>query len=205
MAPQSVPIINPKRPDICAWKYAPMVAPTRFQSTVSTIPIRLWDRAFPSMSQSICVSSKYKVLARVLIPVPIIIPIAYQSIVATRLLSMVVNAVMKAVICAPTLSQLINSVNFCTASLIFSPMSFPIPSQSPAANISFSLLAKSLIPLSIPTVSNMSEGLAPPPPPPEASAPCCCICTRSSNGASAFFASLPALLAAPPVFLRLAA
>ena len=157
------------------------------------------------MNQSICVSNRYRVLARVLMPVPNMMPMAYQSIVATRLLNMVVKAVTNAVICAPMLSQLINCVKLCTASLIFWPINWPIPSQSPAANISFSRLAKSLIPLSIPTVSNISDGLAPPPPPPDASAPCCCICTRSSNGARAFLASLPAALAAPPVFLRLAA
>ena len=98
MAPQSVPMMKPNRPDICAWKYAPIVAPTRFQSMVLTIPMRLWDRAFPSINQSIWVSNRYRVLARVLIPVPIMIPMEYQSIVATRLLNMVVNAVTNAVI-----------------------------------------------------------------------------------------------------------
>ena len=146
IAPQSTARTNPRRPDILAWKKAPIVAPNRFQSTVSTIPINPTPRAFPSMNQSIWVSSIKSVAASVLIPVPNIIPMAYQSMVATRLLNKVVKAVTKAVICAPTLSQLMNSVKLCTASLIFWPISCPIPSQSPAANISFNLFAKSLIP-----------------------------------------------------------
>jgi len=72
-----------------------------------------------------------------------IFPSAYQSIVATRELKSVVNAVTTSVIFAPILSQLINLVKSCIALFIVSPKNFPSPSQSPALNSSFSLFAKS--------------------------------------------------------------
>ena len=82
-----------------------------------------------------------------------------------------VKAVTNAVILPPILSQLIKSVNLATASFIFSPISLPIPAKSPALNISFSCLAKSLIPLFISAVSNIFAGDMPPAPPPPAPPP----------------------------------
>ena len=142
---------------------AAIVLPRWYQSIVRIMELSPVAMEAPRLYQLIPVKSRYRVLTRVLTPVPKVAPMVSQLILDTKELMVLVSPDTNPEMAPPALSQEIRSFRVIMPRLIAPAIYSPTPSQSWPLIRS----TKPLIQVGTSTSSNISVGVGPlyPPPP----------------------------------------